>query len=106
MTANDQTSWEPEEPVGGFEISNVEPKYNKHDRWGREWLMLNSDSGAAVTALPVAEAGLPLEKQGELRVASGSSHSKLEQDQDEVDGVRADRRGRFVDTSRKWPSHC
>ena len=74
MTANDQTSWEPEEQVGGFEISNVEPKYIKHDRWGREWLMLNSDSGAAVTALPVAEAGgLPPEKQGELGVASGAS---------------------------------
>ena len=33
--------------------------------------MLNYDSGAAVTALPIAVAGdLPLEKRGEFRVAS------------------------------------
>ena len=35
--------------------------------------MLNYDSGAALTALPVAVAGdLPLEKRGEFRVASGA----------------------------------
>ena len=34
-TADEQTAWEPEEPVGGFEISSVEPKYIKRDRWGR-----------------------------------------------------------------------
>ena len=58
---------------GGFEINSVEPKYIKHDRWEQEWLMLNYDSGAAVTALPVAVAGdLPLDKRGEFRVASGA----------------------------------
>ena len=31
-TANDQTPWEPEGPVGGFEINGVEQKYIKHDR--------------------------------------------------------------------------
>ena len=72
-TANDQTLWEPEGSVGAMEVNSVEPTYIKHDRWGQEWLMLNYDSGAAVTALPVAVGGdLPLEKQGELRVASGA----------------------------------
>ena len=52
MTANGQTPWEPEGPVGGFEINSVEAKYIMHDRWGQEWLMLNCDSGAAATALP------------------------------------------------------
>ena len=42
MTAYDQTPWEPEGPVGGFEINGVEQKYIKHDRWAQEWLMLNS----------------------------------------------------------------
>ena len=74
MSANDQTAWEPEGPVGGFEMNIIETKYIKQDRWGREWLMLNCDSGAAVTALPIAVAGdLPLEKRGEFRVASGQS---------------------------------
>ena len=70
MTANDQTAWR----VGGFEINSAEPKYNKHDRWGgQEWLMLNCDSGAAVTALRVeVSGGLLLEKRGEFRVASGA----------------------------------
>ena len=40
---------------------------------GQNWLRLNYDSGAAVTALPIAIAGdLPLEKCGEFRVASGA----------------------------------
>ena len=71
MSANDQTAWEPEGPVGGMEMNSIETKYIKQDRWGQEWLMLNYDSGAAVTALPIAVAGeLSLEKQGEFRVAS------------------------------------
>ena len=41
MTVNDQTPWEPEGPVGGFEINSVEPRYIKHDRWGQVWLVLN-----------------------------------------------------------------
>ena len=65
------------EPVGGLEAKNVEakykPKYIKHDRWCPEWLMLNYDSGAAVTALPVSVAGdLRLEKRCEFRAASGA----------------------------------
>ena len=73
MSANDQTAWEPEGPVGGIEMNSIETKYINQDRWGQEWLMLNYDSGAAVTALPIAVAGdLPLEKRGEFRVASGA----------------------------------
>ena len=72
-TANDQTHWEPEGPVGAIEVNSVEPRYIKHDRCGQAWLMLNYDSGVAVTALLVAVArDLPLEKQGEFRVASGA----------------------------------
>ena len=74
MTANDKTPWEPEKPLGGFEINSVEQKYIKHDRWRQEWLMLNYDSGAAVGASPVAVAGdPPLEKRGEFRVAQEQS---------------------------------
>ena len=32
-TANDQTPWEPEGPVGAIEVNSVEPRYIKHDRW-------------------------------------------------------------------------
>ena len=40
--------------------------------------MLNYDSGAAVTALPIAVAGdLPLAKRGEFRVASGAAIPNL-----------------------------
>ena len=79
------------EPVGGFEINNVEPKnmpkYIKHDVWGQEWMMLNYDSGATLTALPVSVAGnLPLEKQSEIPSRFRSNHSKLGQNRDEVDG--------------------
>ena len=52
---------------GWIRDQQVEPKYIKHDRWGRVWLMLNCDIGAPVTALPVSVAGnLPLEKRGEF----------------------------------------
>ena len=67
MTAKNQAPWEAEGREGGFEIKCVQPKYIKHDRWGQECLMLNYDSGAAVTALLVAD--LLLEKRGEFRVA-------------------------------------
>ena len=73
MSANDQTAWEPEGPVGGIEMNSIETKYIKQDQLGQECLRLNYDSGAAVMALPVAVAGdLPLEKRGEFRVASGA----------------------------------
>ena len=71
MSANDQTAWEPEGPVGGIEMNSIETKYIKQDQFGQEWLRLNYDSGAAMTALSIAVAGdLPLEKRGEYRVAS------------------------------------
>ena len=58
--------------VGAFEVNNIDaknmPKYITHDEWSQDWLMLNYDSGGAVTALPVAIAGdLPLEKRCEFR---------------------------------------
>ena len=63
-TANDLTSREPEGPVGAIEVNSVEPRCIKHYRWRQEWLMLNYDSGAAVTALLVAVArNLPVEKR-------------------------------------------
>ena len=66
--------WEPEEPVGGIEMNSIETKYIEQDGLGQNWLRLNFDSGAAVTALPIAIAGdLPLEKCGEFRVASGAT---------------------------------
>ena len=95
-----ETPWQSEEPVGGFEVNNIDaknmPKCITHDEWGQEWMMLNYDSGAAVTALLVSVAGhLSLEKRGEFRVASRRSRR-----------TRAELRGQFVDTSRKWPSLC
>ena len=104
MTANDQTAWEPERPVGGIEINSVEPKYIKHDRWGQEWLMLNSDSGAAVTALPVAAAGdLPLEKRGEFRVASGAvipNLGKIKMKSTDESGVAKSIRGHVTEVAK------
>ena len=56
-TGNDQSLWEPEGPVGSFEINSVEQKHTKHDQWRLEWLMLNCKNSAAVTALLVVVAG-------------------------------------------------
>ena len=76
--ANDQTAREPEGPIGGLEMNSIETKYIEQDELGQNWLRLNYDSGAAVTALPLAIAGdLPLEKCGEFRVASGAVNPKL-----------------------------
>ena len=36
MSANDQTAWEPEGPVGGTEMNSIETKYIKQDRWSQE----------------------------------------------------------------------
>ena len=55
--ANDQTAWEPEGPIGGLEINSIVTKYIEQDELGQNWLRLNHDSGAAVTALPIAIAG-------------------------------------------------
>ena len=54
-------------------MNSIETKYIEQDELGQNWLRLNYDSGAAVTALPIAIAGdLPLEKCGEFRVASAA----------------------------------
>ena len=117
-TANDQTPWEPEGPVGAIEVNSVEPRNNKHDRWGQEWLMLNWDSGAVVTAFFVAVAGdLPLEKQGEFRVASGAvipNLGKIKMKSTDESGVARSIRGHItevakpllsaVEVSRSWDS--
>ena len=73
MSANDQTAWEPEGLVGGIAMNSIETKYIEQDQLGQKWLRLNYDSGAALTALPIAIAGnLPLEKCDEFRGASGA----------------------------------
>ena len=104
MTANDQTPWEQEGPVGGVEVNIVESKYIKHDRWGQEWLMLNNDSGAAVTALPTAVAGdVPLEKRGEFRIASGafiSNLGKIKMKSTDESGVSRSIRGHITENAK------
>ena len=101
MSANDQTAWEPEGPVGGIEMNSIETKYIKQDRWGQEWLMLNNDSGAAVTALPTAVAGdLPLEKRGEFRVASGAvipNLGKIKMKSKDESGIEVTLRGNITE---------
>ena len=103
-TANDQTPWEPEGPVGAIEVNSVEQKYIKHGRWGQEWLMLNFDSGAAVTALPVEVAGdLPLENQGEFRVASGAvipNLGKIKMKSTDESGVARSIRGHITEVAK------
>ena len=99
MTANDQTPWEPEGPVGGFEINSVEPKCIKHDRRRQEWLMLNYDRD------------LPLVKRGEFRVVSRADILNLGKikmkSTDESGRMKVELRGRFADTvevSKRWAS--
>ena len=59
-------------------MHSIEAKYIEQDELGQMWLRLNYDSGAAVTAQPIAIAGdLPLEKCGEFRVASGATIPNL-----------------------------
>ena len=36
MNANDESTWEPEEPVGGFEINGTEWCWSKSPRRGKE----------------------------------------------------------------------
>ena len=57
--ANDQTAWEREGPIGGLEVNSIETKYIERDELGQDWLRLNYDGGAAVTALPIAIAVIP-----------------------------------------------
>ena len=55
-------------------MNSIKTKYIEQDELGQKWLRLNYDSGAAVTALPIAIVGdLLLEKCGEFRVASGAT---------------------------------
>ena len=80
--------------------------------------MLNYDSGAAVTALPNAVAGdLPLEKRGELRVASGAvipNLGKIKMKSTDESGIERTLRGNITEVakqllsaaevSKKWDS--
>ena len=80
--------------------------------------MQNCDSGAAVTALPVAVAGdLPLEKRGEFRVASGAvipNLGKIKMKSTDESGVARSIRGHITEVakpllsaaevSRRWDS--
>ena len=118
MTPTDQTLSEPEGPVGAIEINSVEQTYIKHDRWRQEWLRVNSDSGAVVTALFVAVAGdLLLEKRGEVRVASGAvipNLRKIKMKSTDESGVARSIRGHITEVakpllsaaevSRRWDS--
>ena len=102
MSANDQTAWEPEGPVGGIEMNSIETEDIEQDQLGQKWLRLNFDSGAAVMALPIAGAGdLPLEKRGEFRVASGAVIPNL----GKIKMIMVSR-GHFEETSRKLPNRC
>ena len=104
MSANDQTAWEPERAVGGIEMKSIETTYIEQDRWGQEWLMLNYDSVAAVTALPIAVAGdLPLEKRGEFRVASGAvipSLGKIKMKSTDESGIDRTLRGNITEVAK------
>ena len=104
MSANDETAWEPEAPVGGFEMNSIETKNIEQDELGQKWLRLNYDSGAAVTALPIAIAGnLPLEKCGEFRVASGATIPnlvKIKMKSTDESGIESTHRGNITEVSK------
>ena len=104
MSANDKAAWEPEGTVGGIEMNSIETQCIKQDRWGQEWLMLNYDSGAAVTALPIAVAGeLPLEKRGEFRVASGAAIpdlGKIKMKSTDESGLERTLRGNITEVAK------
>ena len=67
-------------------------------------MMLNYDSGAAVTALPVAVAGgLLLEKRGEFRVASGAvipNLGKIKRKSTDESGVARSIRGHITEVAK------
>ena len=102
------------EPVGGFEVKNVEakykPKYIMHDRWCPVWLMLNYDSGAAVTALLVSVAGdLPLEKRGEFRAALGAvipDMGKIKMMSTDESGLERSIRGHITEVAKPLLRCC
>ena len=104
MSANDQTAWEPEGPVGGIEMNSIETKYIKQDQLGQEWLRLNYDSGAAVTALPIAVAGdLRRGKRGEFRVAPGAvipNLGKIKMKSTDESGIERILRGCITEVSK------
>ena len=95
---------EPEGPVGGFEMNGIETKNIKQDRWGQERLMLNCDSGAAVTALPTVVAGdLPLEKRGEFPVASGAvtpNLGKIKMKSTDESGIEGTLQGNITEVAK------
>ena len=67
-------------------------------------MRLNYDSGAAVTALPIAIAGdLPLEKCGEFRVASGAvipNLGKIKVKSMDESGIERTVRGNITEVSK------
>ena len=104
MNANDQTAWEPEGLIGGLVMNSIETKYIEQDELGQNWLRLNYDCGAAVTALPIAIAGdLALEKRGEFRVASGSvipNLGKINMKSTDERGIERTVRGNITEVSK------
>ena len=85
-------------------MNSIETKYIEQDELGQNWLRLNYDSGAAVTALPIAIAGdLPLEKCGEFRVASGAvilNVGKIDMKSMDESGIERTVRGNSTEDSR------
>ena len=102
--ANVQTAWEPGRPIGGLEMNSIETKYIEQDGLGQNWLRLNYNSGAAVTALPIVIAGdLPLEKCGEFRVASGAvlpNLGKIKIKSMDESGIERTVRGNITEVSK------
>ena len=102
--AKNQTAWEPEGPVGGIEMNSIETKYVEQDELGQKWLRLNYDSGAAVTALPIAIAGdLPLEKCCEFRVVPGATmpnSGKIKMKSTDESGMERTLRGNITEVSK------
>ena len=85
-------------------MNSIETKYIEQDELGQKWLRLNYDSGAAVTALPIAIAGdLPLEKCGEFRVASGATipnFGKIKMKSTDESGIERTLQGNITGVSK------
>ena len=83
---------------------SIETKYIEQDELGQNWSRLNYDSGAAVTALPIAIAGdLPLEICGEFRVASGAvipNLGKIKMKSMDESGIERTVRGNIAEVSK------
>ena len=90
--------------LGNHKDQQVDLRSTVLSRNASSSLMLNYDSGAAVTALPVAVAGdLPLEKRGEFRVASGAvipNMGKIKMKSTDESGVARSIRGHITEVSK------